>query len=96
MLTERAVNLRSPCGNRLKPPADSASTRRAVERAKLGNDEKLGAIRRLDEQVRRLERTAGGPSLPQHIATERRRSHEYGGRSVFGWESAPAAEQVGG
>src|SRR5579862_5292985 len=27
----------------------------AVERAKLGNDERLGAIRRLDEQARRLE-----------------------------------------
>lgn len=60
----------------------------AVEKAKLGNDEKLGAIRRLDEQVRSLERTAGGPSLPEHIARERRRSHEYGGRSVFGWERA--------
>lgn len=60
----------------------------AVDKAKLGNDEKLGAIRRLDEQVRRLERTAGGPSLPEHIATERRRSHEFGGRSAFGWEPA--------
>lgn len=61
----------------------------AIDRAKLGSEEKLGAIRRLDEQARRLERTAAGPSLPEHIATERRRSHEYGGRSVFGWEPAP-------
>ncbi|HMR33471.1 MAG TPA: DUF763 domain-containing protein [Geminicoccaceae bacterium] len=61
----------------------------AVEKARLGNDEKLGAIRRLDEQARRLERAASGPSLPEHIAGERRRSHEYGGRSVFGWEPAP-------
>lgn len=62
----------------------------AVDRAKLGNDEKLDAIRRLDEQTRRLERTAGGPTLPQFIEGERQRSHAYGGRSVFGWEQPPA------
>jgi hypothetical protein len=32
-----------------------------------------------------------GPSLPAFIGEERRRSHEYGGRSVFGWEPAPEA-----
>jgi uncharacterized protein len=58
----------------------------AVENAKLGNDEKLGAIRRLDEQARRLERHASGPSFDAFMAEERSRSHEYGGRSVFGWE----------
>lgn len=61
----------------------------AVERAKLGNDERLDAIRRMDAETRRLERLASGPSLPAYIAEERRRSHEYGGRSVFGWERAP-------
>ena len=35
----------------------------AVTQAKLGNDEKLGAIRRLDEQARRLERHADRPVL---------------------------------
>jgi uncharacterized protein len=68
----------------------------AVEKAKLGQDEKLGAIRRLDEQARRLERTAGGASLPAFIADERRRSHEYGGRSVFGWEPPPAQDSQTG
>jgi hypothetical protein len=63
----------------------------AVENAKLGRDEQLAALRRLDEQARRLERHAGGPSVEQYIAEERRRSHDYGGRSVFGWEP-PAAE----
>ncbi|MGZ8998110.1 MAG: hypothetical protein ACXW2T_04545, partial [Allosphingosinicella sp.] len=58
----------------------------AVEGAKLGNDEKLGAIRRLDEQARRLERHVAGPSFDRFMAEERDRSHEYGGRSVFGWE----------
>ena len=62
----------------------------AVEAASLGNDEKLDAIRRLDAQARRLEQTAGGPSLDAFIARERRRSHDYGGRSVFGHEPAPA------
>ncbi|MGK9167973.1 DUF763 domain-containing protein [Inquilinus limosus] len=62
----------------------------AVAQAKLGNDERLEAIRRLDDQARRVERQATGPTLPEHIAVERRRSHEYGGRSVFGWEPPPA------
>nr|WP_246526704.1 DUF763 domain-containing protein [Plastoroseomonas hellenica] len=61
----------------------------AIDQAKLGNDERLEAIRRLDDQTRRLERHATGPSLPDHVGEERRRSHEYGGRSVFGWEPAP-------
>jgi uncharacterized protein len=63
----------------------------AVEQAKLGQDEKIGAIRRLDEQARRLERHATGPSLDAFMAEERARSHDYGGRSVFGWEP-PAME----
>jgi uncharacterized protein len=61
----------------------------AVLKAKLGNEEELSAIQRLDGQARRLERTATGPSLPALIAEERGRSHEYGGRSVFGWEPSP-------
>jgi uncharacterized protein len=60
----------------------------AVEQAKLGNDEKLAAIRRLDEQARRLEAHVSGPSLEAHLAEERARSSDYGGRSVFGWEPA--------
>jgi hypothetical protein len=63
----------------------------AVEKAKLGKDEKLAAIKRLDEQARRLEAFASGPSVSSLIADERAKSHEYGGRSVFGWEP-PARE----
>jgi hypothetical protein len=63
----------------------------AVEQARLGNDEKLGAIRRLDEQARRLELHVGGPSFASFMAEEGRRSHEYGGRSVFGWEPPGAS-----
>jgi hypothetical protein len=59
--------------------------------AKLGNDEKLDAIRRLDSQARQLELTATGPSFGAFTAEERRRSFEYGGRSVFGWEPPATA-----
>jgi hypothetical protein len=61
----------------------------AVAKARLGEGERLEAIRRLDEQARRLERAATGPGFDAFVGEERRRSHEYGGRSVFGWEPAP-------
>jgi hypothetical protein len=61
----------------------------AVRNARLGREEELGALQRLDAQARRLERHATGPTVPALIAEERTRSHEYGGRSVFGW-AAPA------
>ena len=61
----------------------------AVARAKLGNVEKFEALRRLDEEARRLELSVAGPSLPEFVAEEMRRSHEYAGRSVFGWDPAP-------
>ena len=67
----------------------------AVQQAKLGNDEKLGAIRRLDEQARRLERYVSGPSFEAVMAEERARSHEYGGRSIFGWEPPASAAETG-
>ena len=62
----------------------------AVRKAKLGNAEELAAIQRLDDQARQLERTTTGPSLPALLAEERSRSHDYGGRSVFGWEPRAA------
>ena len=59
----------------------------AVQNAKLGRDEAMQALKRLDDQARRLERTARGPSLQAHIASERAASPELGGRSIFGWEA---------
>ncbi|MFL4988476.1 MAG: DUF763 domain-containing protein [Microvirga sp.] len=56
----------------------------AVAKAKLGRDEELGALKRLDDAARRLERVARGPSLDAFIDEERRRSPAYGGRTVFG------------
>jgi uncharacterized protein len=64
----------------------------AVQKAKLGREEALGALKRLDDQSRRLERIAAGPSVDDFIADERRASHAYGGRSVFGWERPPEEE----
>jgi hypothetical protein len=59
----------------------------AVQNAKLGRDEEMQALKRLDDQARRLERFAQGPSLEAFIAGERAASPDLGGRSVFGWES---------
>jgi uncharacterized protein len=61
----------------------------AVANAKLGREEALGALKRLDDQARRLERVASGPRVEDFIAEERRDSHRYDGRSVFGWEKPP-------
>ena len=61
----------------------------AVRKARLGEREELDTIKRLDDQARRLEQFAKGPSVEQLIAQERERSHLYGGRSVFGDEPPP-------
>jgi hypothetical protein len=61
----------------------------AVQGAKLGGDEELGALKRLDAQARELERHARGPSVESLIADERARSHAYEGRTVFGWAKPP-------
>jgi hypothetical protein len=61
----------------------------AVQKAKLGRDEELGALKRLDEQARKLERHARGPAVGRLIAEESDLSHSYGGRTVFGWEPPP-------
>ena len=63
----------------------------AVQKAKLGQTEEIEALRRLDQQARRLEQAARGPSVEHLIAQERDQSHRYGGRSVFGFEEPPAA-----
>jgi uncharacterized protein len=64
----------------------------AVQKAKLGQSEAIDALKRLDDQARRLERHATGPSVETLIAQERWRSHSYGGRSVFGDEPPPEGQ----
>ncbi len=56
----------------------------AVSAARLGRTEKIEAIRRLDDQARRLEGIGGFPDLDGFIAGEHERSPEYGGRDVSG------------
>src|SRR5215468_2778432 len=58
----------------------------AIQKAKLGRDEEMQALKRLDQQARLLERTAKGPSFDAFVANERRSSSSLGGRSVFGHE----------
>jgi hypothetical protein len=69
----------------------------AVGKAKLGRNEELDAIKRLDLQARLLERAATGPSLDAFIATERGQSYRYGGRTVAGLATPPdeTSEQQG-
>lgn len=64
----------------------------AVSRGKLGNTEELDALRRLDEQARRLEHYVTGPDLKEIVAGEFRNSASLGGRSVFGWEPPSETE----
>jgi hypothetical protein len=65
----------------------------AVRKAKLGREEELAALRRLDAQARTLERGDAGASFAALIADERQRSPAYGGRSVFGWEQPGAGDK---
>ncbi|WP_439410286.1 DUF763 domain-containing protein [Bradyrhizobium sp. DASA03030] len=69
----------------------------AIQNAKLGREEEMQAIKRLDDQARRLERTARGPSVEAYIAGERAASPDLDGRSVFGWERdlAPTKKRTG-
>ncbi len=64
----------------------------AVQKGKLGREEELQALRRLDDQSRQMERYVTGPDLKEIIAGEFRHSADFGGRSVFGWEPPPVDE----
>jgi hypothetical protein len=70
-----------------------AVMKQAVSQARLGRDEKLEALRRLDEQARRIEGAVNGPTFDALIADEQDRSHEWGGRNVTG--SAPPPPKRG-
>ena len=70
--------------------------REAVNQAKLGREEKLAAIRRLDQEARRLEQTIGGPSWEKFENLEHARSAEYGGMTVHGPAPSPTRIRVHG
>jgi uncharacterized protein len=54
----------------------------AVGRARLGEDNRLAALRELDRQARAVEGAATGRPLDELFARERRRAADYGGRTV--------------
>jgi len=56
--------------------------RRAVERAKLGNETKLFALRKLDQEARRLEASVKHVDFAAFIEAEREASPDLGGRTV--------------
>ncbi|MCB9648726.1 MAG: DUF763 domain-containing protein [Deltaproteobacteria bacterium] len=68
--------------------------RDAIHAAKLGQDDKLDALKRLDAEARRLEAYATGPVTAAYMAEERRRSHQLGGRTVMGW-APPSGAPLG-
>jgi len=56
--------------------------RGAVDRAKLGNEERLHAIREPDRQARDIEANAASPDFAAFVASERERSPSLGGKTV--------------
>lgn len=56
--------------------------RQAVSAARLGNEDRLSALRELDRQARVLERTAAQPGFAEHLAREREASAVLGGKTV--------------
>jgi hypothetical protein len=67
----------------------------AVKKAKLGRQEELAALQRLDGEARRLERATSGPSFAAFVLRERDTSATYGGRSIFGWEPISKKSEIG-
>jgi hypothetical protein len=63
----------------------------AVSRAKLGESDRLSAIRRLDAEARRLERTARTTDVDAFIESEWDRSPEWDGMTVMGPAAAVRA-----
>ncbi len=64
----------------------------AVERAKIGNDDRLAALRRLDAESRRLERDAPDVDFDALVEEEWDRSPERDGMTVMGPAAAVRAE----
>ena len=67
----------------------------AVQKAKLGRAEELGALKLLDDQARQLEHHATGSTVQELVGQERPPSPSYGGRSVFGWEHGQPSAKIG-
>jgi hypothetical protein len=59
-----------------------AVLKRAVAQAKLGHQEQMDAIKRLDHQARMVDDIVAGPSFAEYVASEREHARDYGGRTV--------------
>ena len=57
---------------------------KSAVKAKLGRDEEMQALKRLDDQARRLEQNATGPSFEAFVAAERAQSSSLGGGRCSG------------
>lgn len=66
----------------------------AISNGRLGREEELQALKRLDDQARQLERYVTGPDLKEIVAGEFRNSGSLGGRSVFGWEAEATGKTI--
>lgn len=65
----------------------------ALDRARLGYSDKKNALKKLSEASRSLEKNfrPHPGSLQPYTEKERDESHQYGGRTAFGWSVAPSA-----
>src|ERR1700712_5718551 len=67
----------------------------AIHRAKLGNDEKNAAIKRLTQVAQRAEQDfTPNANFDKVIEEERNNSWKYGGRTVFGKAQPPKPQQL--
>jgi hypothetical protein len=69
--------------------------RQAVEKAKIGNSDKLQAIQKLGELSQMAEKSfTPNDNFDQLIEKERKESWKYGGRTVFGKAKPPGDQQL--
>ena len=68
---------------------------KALDQAKIGHNEKKQAFKNLHKAARKLERNfVPNEDLQKVISKERRDSHKYGGRTVFGKSPPPKDSQL--
>ncbi|HEX2657909.1 MAG TPA: DUF763 domain-containing protein [Polyangia bacterium] len=73
-----------------------AVLKRAVERARLGDGDRLAAIKRLDDQARRIDAAALTPAqFDAAVAAERSQKLQLGGRTVADDRPRPRPRQLG-
>src|SRR6188508_1820474 len=71
-----------------------AVLKRAVDRARLGEGDRLAAIKRLDEQARRIDAVAMTPAqFDRAVAAERAAKASLGGRTVVDDRALPAGDR---